>query len=58
METHELELLATVNVEMDDNFYKVVDFLNRTLKPYNLAFGLSKEDDGSLWMSVYEASKH
>ncbi|GAX89777.1 YpmA family protein [Effusibacillus lacus] len=58
METHELEALATVQVETGDNFYKIVDFLNRTLKPYNLVFGLSKEEDNTLWLSVYEATQH
>jgi hypothetical protein len=57
LETHELEVLATVQVETGDTFYKIVDFLNRTLKPYNLAFGLSKEEDGSLWLSVYELTE-
>ncbi|WP_018133295.1 DUF4264 family protein [Effusibacillus pohliae] len=57
MEVHEQELLATVEVEAG-YFYKIVDFLNRTLKPYNLAFGLSKEADGSLWLSVYEVTEH
>lgn len=58
METHELDVLATVQVETGDNFYKIVDFLNRTLKTYDLAFGLSKDDDGTLWMSIYESIDH
>ncbi|MFC4768984.1 YpmA family protein [Effusibacillus consociatus] len=57
LDTHELEVLATVQVETD-NFYKIVDFLNRTLKPYKLIFGLSKAEDGSLWMSIYESTEH
>lgn len=56
MDTHELELIATIEVETTDHFYKIVDFLNRTLKPYDLAFGLSKETDGSQWLSVYEST--
>lgn len=58
MDMHELDLLATTEVENDENFYKIVDFLNRTLKVYDLAFGLSKEADGSRWLSVYESTEH
>lgn len=57
MDTHELEMLATIEVETTEHFYKIVDFLNRTLKSYDLVFGLSKESDGSQWFSVYESSE-
>jgi len=36
-----------------DEFYRVVDFLNRNLKSYNLMFGVTKKDDEMVF-SIYE----
>ncbi|WP_226375313.1 DUF4264 family protein [Effusibacillus dendaii] len=49
-----METIATFQFADGDHLYQVVDFLNRTLKSYDLAFGLSKETDGCLYLSVYE----
>ncbi|HHU29126.1 MAG: YpmA family protein [Bacillota bacterium] len=47
------ELIATLKLKQYNEFYRVVDFLNRNLKRYNLMFGLTKKDDDMI-LSVYE----
>jgi len=47
------ELLATLKISSPDEFYRVVDFLNRSLKRYNLMFGMTKRDD-EIVFSIYE----
>jgi len=34
--------------------YKVVDYLNRTLKEKQVIFGLTKDKDGNMVISIYE----
>lgn len=48
-----LELLATLKLAPQDEFYRVVDFLNRNLKSYNLMFGVTKKDEEMIF-SIYE----
>ena len=48
-----LELIATQRVGENGELYKVVDFLNRNLKDYQLMFGLTKKED-KMVISVYE----
>ncbi|AKX93909.1 YpmA family protein [Neomoorella thermoacetica] len=50
-----MRLLATRSFTINDELYKVVDLLNKTLKDYNLMFGLSR-DAGSqtMTLSIYE----
>ena len=48
-----LELMATLKINNNDEFYRVVDFLNRNLKSYNLMFGMTKKND-EVTFSVYE----
>jgi hypothetical protein len=48
-----LELLATLKISSHDEFYRVVDFLNRNLKRYNLMFGVTKKN-GEMVFSIYE----
>ncbi|MBE3571509.1 MAG: YpmA family protein [Moorella humiferrea] len=50
-----MRLLATKSFSCNDELYKVVDLLNKTLKEYNLMFGLSKNTDGqTMTLSIYE----
>lgn len=49
-----LELIAHKAFEQNDEMYKVVDFLNKTLKEKSLMFGLTKSKDGKMTISVYE----
>jgi len=49
-----LELIANQRFPSQLELYKVVDFLNRSLKNRGLLFGLSKSEDG-MNISVYEA---
>lgn len=51
--TGKLELLATLKISSHDEFYRVVDFLNRNLKRYNLMFGVTKKN-GEMVFSIYE----
>lgn len=48
-----LELMATLKLKNNEEFYRVVDFLNRNLKTHNLMFGLAKKDN-ELTFSIYE----
>ncbi len=48
-----LELIATQRVGINGELYKVVDFLNKNLKEYQLMFGLTKRED-KMVISIYE----
>ncbi len=48
-----LELLATLKLAPHEEFYRVVDFLNRNLKAYNLMFGVTKKEEEMIF-SIYE----
>ncbi|NLZ38461.1 MAG: YpmA family protein [Firmicutes bacterium] len=48
-----LELISTIKLKNNDEFYQVVDFLNRNLKKYNLMFGMTKKGDEMIF-SIYE----
>ncbi|GAB6174802.1 YpmA family protein [Paradesulfitobacterium aromaticivorans] len=48
-----LELIATQKVGTNPELYKIIDFLNKNLKGYNLMFGLTKKAD-TMIISVYE----
>lgn len=48
-----IELIATQRVGVNGELYKVVDFLNKNLKEYELMFGLTKKED-KMVISVYE----
>jgi hypothetical protein len=41
MKETEIETLASIRVKYADDYYKIVDLLNRTLKEERLMFGLS-----------------
>ncbi|MBE0466960.1 MAG: DUF4264 family protein [Candidatus Desulforudis sp.] len=34
--------------------YKIVDFLNKTLKDRDIIFGLSKDEDGNMVITIYQ----
>jgi len=48
-----LKLIASQRFNDDPQLYKIVDFLNRTLKSQNLLFGLTKSEDG-MSITIYE----
>jgi hypothetical protein len=48
-----LELIAHKSFPNYDQMYKVVDFLNKTLKDKNLIFGLTKKDE-TVTINIYE----
>lgn len=45
---------ATIKLEYSVELYKLVDFLNKNLKTKNLIFGLSKKDEATAIISIYE----
>ncbi|MGI5902017.1 MAG: YpmA family protein [Desulfitobacteriia bacterium] len=49
----QLHLIASQRFAPDSQMYKIVDFLNRSLRNRNLLFGLTKSEDG-MNISVYE----
>ncbi len=48
-----MELIATQRFQDDPQLYKIIDYLNRTLKARHLLFGLTKNEDG-MNISIYE----
>ncbi|MGI6684738.1 MAG: YpmA family protein [Bacillota bacterium] len=49
-----LDLIAVKNFPSWDHMYKIVDFLNKSLKEHNLMFGLKKGEQGTMSISIYE----
>jgi hypothetical protein len=49
-----MRLLAVQNVGYTPDLYKLIDFLNKNLKDKNLIFGLSKKDDETMQVSIYD----
>lgn len=50
-----LELVAAKSFKPYDEMYRVIDFLNKTLKEKKVIFGLSKDNEnGSMVISIYE----
>lgn len=50
-----LVLIATKTLEAHKDLYKVVDFLNKTLKEKQVMFGLSQNTaENTMTISVYE----
>lgn len=53
--TGKLELIAVKTFKANDEMYKVVDFLNKTLKGKRVIFGLTKDSlKNSMSISIYE----
>ncbi|KKM12535.1 hypothetical protein SY88_03120 [Clostridiales bacterium PH28_bin88] len=50
-----LELIASKNFSSWEDLYKVVDFLNKSLKHKQLIIGLSKnKEDNTMTVNIYE----
>lgn len=50
-----LELIAAKDFKANDEMYKIVDYLNKTLKHKNVMFGLTKkQDEGTMTITIYE----
>ncbi|HHU86511.1 MAG: YpmA family protein [Pelotomaculaceae bacterium] len=53
--TGKLELISMKTFKSYDDMYKVVDFLNKTLKDKKVIFGLTKNiKQGTMTISIYE----
>lgn len=50
----DLQLIAIKEFENYDEMYKVVDFLNKSLKSMNIIFGLAIKE-GKQVISIYDA---
>ncbi|RJX16640.1 MAG: DUF4264 domain-containing protein [Ammonifex sp.] len=51
----QLKLIATRSFGESDELYRVVDFLNKTLKHKKVLFGLTKDGKtGEMMISIYE----
>lgn len=50
-----LELIATKSFPPYSDMYRVVDFLNKSLKDRKLMFGLTKDrESGTMTITIYE----
>ncbi len=55
LEKAKLDLIATKSFKSYDEMYKVVDFLNKTLKDKKVIFGLTKnKSNDTMSISIYE----
>lgn len=53
---NKLELIGLKTFKSYDDMYKVVDFLNRTLREKKLIFGLTKDaQKDTMTISIYES---
>lgn len=54
-ERDKLELIATKTLPSHEDLYKIVDFLNKTLKEKRVMFGLTlNREENTMTISVYE----
>lgn len=54
-ERDKLELIATKTLPANEDMYKIIDFLNKTLKEKRVMFGLTlNRTDNTMTISVYE----
>lgn len=53
MQKEELTVLGSKEFEKGDELYKIVDFLNKTLKKRNLIFGLTSKGN-NMAITIYE----
>lgn len=53
MENQKLELISSMEFEKDVPLYKIVDFLNKSLKGKNIIVGLSMNQE-KIVMSIYQ----
>lgn len=54
-ERDKLELIATKILPANEDMYKIVDFLNKTLKEKRVMFGLTlNRTENTMTISVYE----
>lgn len=54
-EKGKLEILASITIQESEDLYKVVDFLNRTLKEKRVIFGLKKvKNEPKMTLYIYE----
>lgn len=52
---NKLTMIASITIQESEDFYKIVDFLNRTLKERGLLFGLKKvKNEPKMTLYVYE----
>lgn len=49
-----LRLIAVKSFQPCGEMYKVVDFLNKTLKEKHVMFGLAKNEQGTVDITIYE----
>jgi len=50
-----MRLIAVQDVEYLTELYKLVDFLNKSLKDKKIIVGLSKKDEKTMIVSIYDA---
>lgn len=53
MKEESLKIKALKEFEENDEFYQVVDFLNKSLKDKNLIFGIKRNGDKQV-ITIYE----
>ncbi|WP_156946414.1 YpmA family protein [Desulfitibacter alkalitolerans] len=50
-----LTIIASITIQESEDFYKIVDFLNRTLKERGLLFGLKKvKNEPKMTLYIYD----
>ncbi|WAM30644.1 DUF4264 family protein [Caldicellulosiruptor naganoensis] len=54
MENEKLELISSMEFEEDVPLYKIIDFMNKSLKDKNIIVGLSKNNNNKIIISIYQ----
>ncbi|MDI3535391.1 MAG: hypothetical protein PWQ82_1756 [Thermosediminibacterales bacterium] len=49
-----LELIAEKKLSVNEELYQLINFLNKNLKDKNLIFGLSKINEKTMVIKIYE----
>lgn len=52
--TGKMELIATKDFSSWEEMYRIVDFLNKSLKEYHLMFGLKNSGEDQQTITIYE----
>jgi len=53
-----MRVISAQDVEYSTELYKIVDFLNKNLKDRNIVFGLSKKDESTMAITIYDSSSN
>jgi hypothetical protein len=51
---NQMDIIGILDIEDNSSTYKLIDFLNKNLKDRHLVFGLSKKDETTMRVTIYQ----